>query len=504
MGETLQMSKNTFPKILINACQQELDMQRTEKFHVYLNQKQDNEFAYAMQAQKLWGNLGRKYLETNYGCKAGFPSLPKNTTSQKMLAQKMRKFALQWIRSKNKMYNCSDRKLPYYWDTQSILKLYEEMIVNFREYQKKQRYLEKKNKGKGRQIYELDHGKPYWHFGRIKYIRDENHYHSVAFKANGGQSVRIINSFVIITPRFGRICSYQPMNKFKYRKIQEVRLLRDKDDEYWLEIVYKKMVQRNLSPSILVDKSKQIAFDWNQHLSHAMVDQHGKAYPFPKPLYQRIKNINRTISNLQRELKQIKNSGSKKASQIKRIIRHKKAKIANIVAEWQKQFVHQQLDRGLLLFALEKLSPSSMTIHKNKKKSRKDKNINRSRNILKPASFRKWFENIVTDQGRLLIEVDPYGTTKVCNECGTFNDQVKVGMEEWHCKNEKCIYHKQKIHHRDTNSGKNILDMALHPQQHEKWKRRQKAIEQRKKYPDQAIKIPYEFLQKSTDLITIF
>ena len=82
--------------------------------------------------------------------------------------------------------------------------------------------------------------------------------------------------------------------------------------------------------------------------------------------------------------------------------------------------------------------------------------------------LKKVCESIIPNQGKVLIEVDSYLTSKVCHACGYINNNLQLGQEHWQCSNKECYYYNN-IHDRDVNAAINILAWALNPEKHIKW-----------------------------------
>lgn len=70
--------------------------------------------------------------------------------------------------------------------------------------------------------------------------------------------------------------------------------------------------------------------------------------------------------------------------------------------------------------------------------------------------FRTFLKYKMEDQGKLLIVIDKwYPSSKMCHECGTINQNLKLKDREWTC--SCCGAHID----RDINAAKNIRDVGL-------------------------------------------
>lgn len=469
---------------------QVLKLQRTEKFPIKLEQRQIDKFHHAQCCYMAFGNYGRKYLYRNYGYDNLFKRpLPKTSMGKHLLRDKMRQYALSQMHKKFKVEK--DKQLPYYFDRQSIDKLYDELLTNFLKYKRLQFKLSQSRFGQ--RAYEVKmkrKGTPkkWTGYGRIKYVHDPTHYRTIAFKGNNGQSVKFINNFSVKLPYFGKVRLLQGIKKYRKRKITEAKLQSNRGKLYLL-LTYEKRVQRNLPNNVLQNKDRQLGIDWNQNSKSALTLSTSKLLAIPEELNHKLEQLDQSYRLACHFLDNHRNDDNVKTRYYSLREQNCKRKYSNLMKDWYTQQI-KNLVNDYDVFAIEDLASFSMrqkNYQAKGKNTKKKRNINHSLARRMPGIFKKLCESLITNAGKLLIEVDSYDTSKACHNCSYINKQLKVGTEAWICPN--CNKH----HQRDLNAAQNILAWSLMPEKHIKW-----LLHLNK--PDKNFK----FLKRPSELVQIF
>lgn len=463
---------------------------RTRHISVTLTDAQLKKFAHAQVCYCHLYNLGLNFLDHEYGYSRIKRHLKTNGMVSKYIIKQMTDYAINQMLKKQP--DVTKRKLKYYFDIQSIHKMFEGMLVNYHNYKHAQAKLE--HSEDGRKKYEAKKNCNYINYGHPKYCHDEAHFNTIFFKSNGGQSVKRLNAHTMKIPYFGEITLKEPNLKFgNVERIQDIKLKQYKNSKFELQFTLEKQLNRKTIPK----QVKAVALDWNMHLNRLLVANDHTFYGLSNELSNEMVTIDhklRVLDNLLNEHKK-DNSNLTKLWSLQR--QNLFTKQTNIMKEWLIKTIKDIASRYDVI-CIEQLASFTMRNKKRKKYRKNDPlkdrityNHNHELSKLMPGIFKKVCESIVPDQGKVLIEVDSYLTSKVCHACGYINNNLQLGQEHWQCSNKKCYYYKH-IHDRDINAAINILVWALNPEKHIKWQLHLQNNDE------------FNYLKKEDELVTVF
>ena len=405
----------------------------------------------------------------------------------KYIVKQMTDYAISEMAKKQP--NVSRRKLKYYYDIQSIHKLFEGLLVNYHNYKHAQ-YKLKHNKD-GRENYEKKKNRKYLRYGHPKYCHDETHFNTILFKSNGGQSVKRIDNYTIQIPRFRKITLKKTNANFgKTERIQDIKLKQYKNGKFELQFTIEKHLDRKPIPK----QVKAVALDWNMHLNRLLVANNHTFYGLSNALNKQMITIDKKLRKMDNLLNDHKTDDSNQTKLWLRQRQNLFAKQSNVMKEWLIKTI-KEIAGQYDVICIERLASFAMRNEKRKKKRKNPKEITYNHNHelskLMPGVFKKVCESIVSDQGKVLIEVDSYLTSKTCHKCGYINNNLRPGQEHWQCSDEQCYYYKH-IHDRDVNAAINILVWALNPEKHIKWQLHLRDNDK------------FDYLKKEDELVTVF
>ena len=450
-----------------------------------LTNDQLKEFRQGQIAYEHFWNFGLKYLIEHFAKNNFYKHFPQSSAQRQYLVRNMKRYAIKEMQKHEPGVKKS--KLMFYFDSQSILKLYEELITNFLMYRRKQYQLY--SDPAGPYGYIGDKHKNPRSYGRISFVHDDQHFKTLLFKANGGQSVKILNQFTIKVPKLGKIHLKQALASLKNKKISEVQVQEYRPGKFQVNIIWQHTVVKDVSADELNKTNPKIlSTDWNMHADRIFVHNHGDNDILPAKIDSRLKQIDQKLRHLDNLLDGHRKDDNRRVTLLSVQEQNLYNKKSNIVKQWMINTVKSWLSTGHDIFPIENLS--SFTMRLAGKSSRKNRNINKKLAQQMPGMFKKVCESLIPDAGKLLIEIDSWDTSKTCSWCGYINHDLKVGTEHWYCPNPKCPFHYME-HDRDFNAAMNILLWALNPHLHAKWRRHKDNNK-------------FKYLKQASDLVTYF
>ena len=100
----------------------------------------------------------------------------------------------------------------------------------------------------GQIMYEIDKHRKYTGYGRIAYVHNDDHFKTILFKANGGQSIKWLNPFTLQIPKFGKIHLLAALNKNElHPDFTEIKLKQLKNNRYQLQITTPKKFKKEFT-----------------------------------------------------------------------------------------------------------------------------------------------------------------------------------------------------------------------------------------------------------------
>lgn len=433
---------------------------RTYKFRAILRLDNQEKFKHAQKVQRLYFNYALKYLYQHYGANHLNNKFPIGKAKQ-YLVRSMIDFA----RNKATQHNFNLKQLDY--SVQSISKTLENLLVAFQYYRFEQYKLTHYWSNKEKQNYLKNHKCSLSGYSRINYKHNDTDFKSVTLKQNHN-CIRLINNYAVKLPFFGIIQVKQSLTNFKRKKIIEARLKKRTNGDFELQLITKFIEKRNITKAQITNI---VGLDVNSKDDKFFTLSDGTPdITWSKQLKRKYQLLDKQTRYLQGIINKHNhgNDNSKIVRKAKQQIAKTKAKMLNIIDNWQLN-IAQQLVEQYPVLAMEQLNSFSLRISKRNKNYKLRKNTNHKLATIQPTSFRQMMEYIYQDHHCLLFEVNTIDTSKTCHNCGYINHKLKH-EKHWQCPN--C----NKNINRDLNATYNIRDWALHPEKHA-------ALKQPKRFP---------------------
>lgn len=402
-------------------------------------------------------NYALQYLYQHYGNHKLNVYFPQKLVQRQYLIRILIKYARMKMLKQNITYQD--------YSVQSLDVYLMELIIAFNKYRQGQYKIKHYWTQKGKDNYLRKHITTLSGYGRINYKHNLPNSFAITFKQQvhhnkdgslKDQRIKLLNNYTLKIPYLGKIHTVQSMSSFKQEKIAQVKIKQNSNNTYELQIVIKKQFDKHLSNTI-----KPHSLDVNSAKNKIFAFDTRQVIEFPKDLYKYLSDLDWKWRELQHYL-DTHNHGQDntlKTKQYRHMQAHLKAKISNIVTNWQLTKARQFAKKFPILCA-EDLHTFTMRISKRYKDKYKRKNINRKLALIKPTTFKQQLSTMYENLGSLLFLVNPYDTSKQCANCGYIYQDLAVGQKEWDCPN--CHTH----HDRDFNACDNIMDFCLHPEHH--------------------------------------
>lgn len=418
-----------------------------------------DKFSHAQMVKRLYFNYALKYLYQHHGTKHLDHYLPSGQWKNYFIND-LKTFARQQALK----HDIDLKKMDY--SVQSIDKALNELYIAFNKYRKAQmriKYWFDKNK----EQYLKTHDCTLSGYGRINYKHSDNEVTSVTFKQNHDR-IDLIDNYRFKVPYFGIIRSTKSLTNLKHKSIQEARILLRANGDFELQVVTKFEKQKDLDKEAC---KNLIGLDVNLANNDFFAFSDGEVESWTKEVETKYKELDTKYRKLQNYITTHNhgNDGSRTAKIIKAKIAKIKAKIANIIDNWQLECA-KQFSQKYPILAMEQLNSFTMRMSKRSKDYKLRKNTNHKLATIQPTSFRKMMETVYQNDGHLLLEVNSIDTSKNCSNCNCIYHDLKVGEKKWKC--PEC----QAVHDRDYNAALNIKNWAENPKQHA-------VLRQRGKYP---------------------
>lgn len=418
-----------------------------------------DKFSHVQTVKRLYFNYALKYLYQHHGSKHLNHYLPSGKRKNYFIND-LKAFA----RKQALKHDIDLKKMDY--SSQSIDKALDELYIAFNKYRKAQmkiKYWSEKEKKR----YLKKHDCSLSGYGRICYKHSDSEITSVTFKQNHNR-IDLIDNYRFKLPYFGIVRSTKSLTNLKHKDIQEARILLRANGDFELQVVTKFEKQKNLSKD---SRKDLVGLDVNMANNEFFAFSNKNVVSWPKKIekkYNELDNKYRILQNYVTAHNHGKD-GSRATKLVKSRIAKIKAKMANIIDNWQlecaKQFSHQYP-----ILAMEQLNSFTMRISKRSKDYKLKKNTNHKLATIQPTAFRKIMETVYQNDGHLLLEVNSIDTSKNCSNCNYIYHELRVGEKKWKC--PKCGTE----HDRDHNATLNIKTWAENPEQHA-------VLRQKNKYP---------------------
>ena len=260
----------------------------------------------------------------------------------------------------------------------------------------------------------------------------KNSYRTNKFVRKSGTTNIEIKDNKIKLPKLGWV-KFSKSQKVK-GEILNVTVTKTNTDKYFISIAVKEEIKK------FPEVDKKIGIDLG--LKEFAITSDGEKKANPRVLNKYEKKIARLNRSLAR-----KEKGSNNWYKTKKKLAKVHEKMANIRLDFLHKFSTKLIEENQLI-AVETLEVKNMLKNSNLAKSISDVSWSKFIEILTYKA--KWY-------GRDLIKIDTFfASSQLCNNCGYKNEEVKdLKIRNWKC--SEC----GKVHDRDINASKNILDEGL-------------------------------------------
>ena len=440
---------------LYNKLKKKIKKQATRKY-VIQNVTPDFEkkFGDAQEAYQKIYNVLLQYLYRHYGAKQLNVYMP-------MLGTKKGKRSMGFYYFIRRLNYIIVQKLSKkaIFDRQSVDLFSESTVRIFNEYRKKQRrvwHWSDKNKEK----YLNTHKCNLSGYGRIAFQHDPKHFKTISLKQNGTRAIYIIDNHHIKIPYFKVIHTKQSLKELAGKKIVEAQVRQRKPGQYELHITTQEEIKRQTTKELF---EHAVGGDINSKNDEFFCFSDGHLIKWDPEVKKRYKDWDKKSRAWQKYINTHQYDDNFNLKQAKIQKQRCETKKANIMVDWYRQKVVQELVKRYPVLVMERLHTFGLRISRYKKSKLPNKvcrNINNKlNNVLRPTTFLSILIDAYQKAGQTLILVDPTDTSKTCHYCNYVNHDL--GLEKtWICPN--CG---RKIK-RDYNSTLNIRDWGIDPDKH--------------------------------------
>ena len=414
----------------------------------------ENKFAVAQIDYKQIYNIVLQYLYRHYGINNLNVILP-------MLGIKTGGKSMRFYVFITRIHHILNKKLgkEIFFDRQSTDLFCETVIRNFNEYRKKQIKVQHWSKANVKR-YLANHNCTLSGYGRLSYQHDYSHFKTILFKANSGQSVKLVDDHHIKVPYFKLLHIKQSMKNLEGQKIVEAQVKQRKSGSYVLQVTIQKVVIKDTTKDQF---DNAVGGDINSKNDEFFCFSDGFLIKWDPTVRARYKAVDKQGRQLQKYIKKHQHDDNYQLKVAKHLKQRCDAKKKNIMVDWYRQIVAPLLIKRYPVLVMERLHAMGLRISRYKKgkiptKMRKNIN-NKLNNVVRPNTFLNILIDAYQKAGQTLILVDPTDTSKTCHYCGYINHDLKH-EKQWICPN--C----GKTINRDYNATLNIRDWGMDPDKH--------------------------------------
>lgn len=409
-----------------------------------------------------------KYLERTYGVKHLKKHFPDTQIEKAALISKIVTFWVTKQFTGNEYSVKQDRKgqiKSYRYNKKrflvhsaSLQKNLVELLTNFGEYRKKlqetilhgsitarKKYFYNQ-KGNNHQHHKAVHA------GSLSYQRILR---SVVFPCTGSMKpyVKIISNHQILLPDYGVVTVKENMHKMLTSNVRTIMLVKQFNGRVDVHVAIQKTRYRKRH------NLRMNAVDWNLTNNVPYTDIYNRPYKIGKETLDRVFELSNRYDQNHHDLSILANHGGRhtKRYQIQLIRLNKASRELSYVLDNRYHEIVNQLTKENDYLAAESLNYNQMV----KERSSKNQNkANRRFMIVKPARLHQLLLSACNRHGTTLVDVDCYKTSQMIYGTRYHCEKHPTSKRDWYSNfvNRKIL--------RDQNSACNILNWALHPDQH--------------------------------------
>lgn len=440
----------------------------TRQYHVRLIQKQKELHQKALLTQNRLYQYALRYWYKTYGVKHIGRPLPYDQVTIAAMNNHIKamfideKFKLKrWSSKKMGLSShAADEFLKTCWTNFSM---YHKHLVQSAKMTETERYNYKMNITKDKKGKHKNPGHKSWYRkGSMRFLRPGRSFRTITSQKVSDYKnplPRMLTPHRIKVADFGELYVVEDMRNVDFSLVALTKIKALPDGTYRLQLTFTAPKTRKE-----FTEDSLIGLDWNMAHNEAYRSSENNPFFISPEIVNHANELEDKINQLKnkRDLAKNRNVQSRKTIRLGRRVSKLSAKRSNVLTNFYRHMVHDVVDKHDA-FAIEKLDAYEMRKRGNGNKL--EKNINRKLALIKPYELSTILESLIDKQGKTLIKVDAYHTSKVCHNCGNVYDKLKVGQKNWEC--PSCGAKQD----RDLNAALNIKNWALHPEKHDKLKK---------------------------------
>lgn len=466
MAETTLMNlDNVYPKL----PKKDITFVVTRRFKdVFLTTDQEQLLTCQLDVLMNIRKFTLKYLERTYGIKHLKKHFPDTQIEKAALISKIITFWVTKQFTGNEHGVKQDRKgqiKSYRYDKKrflvhsaSLQKNLVELLTNFGEYRKKlqetilhgsvesrKKYFYNQ-KGNNRQHHKAVHA------GSLSYQRTLR---SVVFPCTGSMKpyVKVVSNHQILLPDYGVVTVKENMHKMLTSNVRTIMLVKQSNGRVDVHVAIQKTRCRKRH------NLQMNAVDWNLTNNVPYTDIYNHPYEIKDDILKQVFKLTNRYDQNHHNLSILANHGRRhtKRYQIQLIRLNKTSRKLSYVLDNRYHEITNQLASENDYLAVESLNYNQMV----KERASKNQNkANRRFMIVKPARLHQLLLEACNRSGTSLIDVDCYKTSQMIYGTHYHCEKYPTSKRDWYSDfaNREIL--------RDQNSACNILNWALHPDQH--------------------------------------
>ena len=313
----------------------------------------ENKFAVAQIDYKRIYNILLQYLYRHYGVNNLNVILP-------MLGIKTGGKSMRFYVFITRIHHILNKKLSkeVFFDRQSTDLFCETVIRNFNEYRKKQFKVQHWSEANIKR-YLANHNCTLSGYGRLSYQHDYSHFKTIIFKANSGQSVKLVDDHHIKVPYFKLLHIKQSMKNLEGQKIVEAKVKQRKSGSYVLQVTVQKVVIKDTTKDQF---DNAVGGDINSKNDEFFCFSDGFLIKWDPEVRTRYKAVDKQSRQLQKYIKKHQHDNNYQLKIAKHLKQRCDTKKKNIMVNWYRQIVAPLLVKRYPVLVMERLHAMGLRI----------------------------------------------------------------------------------------------------------------------------------------------
>ncbi|MEE5987609.1 transposase [Ligilactobacillus equi] len=297
--------------------------------------------------------------------------------------------------------------------------------------------------------------KSWYRKGSLNYLRPWQSKRCVSLPSNG--IAQVISAHHLKIQDYGVVQVVENIKNMKSAKIVTTKIKRKADGTFEIQVVFKTVKNRKKA-------SRMVGADWNMKDNKAWHTSDDHEIYIDSKVSEKADALEKKIDQLKSQRDQLTwlSKKSKRIANYNKQIQHLYQKRKHILTDEYTRLAKEIIGQYDLV-AIEKLDAIEMRRESFELNKEQNKAKNRKLAKIKPYEMSQLLKQWANRLGRTLIMVDSYKTSQV--EFGTKHEEKHdITEREWVSK------YTSKLIKRDFNASKNILDWAINPTHHVKYK----------------------------------